>query len=115
MELRQGHSRTVIITRKWAFKFPSLRHWRGFLYGLLNNMAEVEWSGFNQSFCPVRFSLPGGFLVVMPRCAPVDASYSDEMEEICLGHFWIEDKLDSFGILNGQVVAVDYGDYRNTR
>jgi len=37
--------------------------------GLLANMQEVKFSKMNdERLCPVKFHLPGGWLLVMPRC-----------------------------------------------
>src|SRR5690349_17829438 len=86
-------------------------------------MQEREWSGFDNRLCPVRFALPYGLLVIMPRCEPVSDGFLLD-EEIAI---WasgeqllpVELKTDSFGRLNGKLVAVDYGgcgrDGRTTR
>lgn len=80
----------------------------------------------DERLCPVLFSLPLGFLVVMPRCEPVNREYwevrngpydwdafwlGDDDEEIKLTDM-VEDKWDSLGILNGRLVAVDYGSWK---
>jgi hypothetical protein len=45
-----------------------LLSWKHFLYGLLANMQEAQFSKTSwPELCPVLWSLPGGFLVVMPR------------------------------------------------
>jgi hypothetical protein len=99
--------------------------------------------------CPVSFSIPGGFLVVMPRARRLHASEWKEFDyrafvtrgdpywadnfdahagtwtqrdpgqplhaltlgnaEPSAGLIPAEYKPDSFGLLNGRVVAVDYG------
>lgn len=101
-----GASRTVILTRRHAFKLPSLRSWRGMLWGLLSNLRERERSG-SPDLCPVRFSLPLGLLVVMPRCAPVPLDLIPDPRAMPADDpdAW---KADSFGLLNGRVVRVDY-------
>ena len=112
-----GVTRTVILTRRWAIKLPCLVYgWKYFLYGFLANMQEREWSGYDERLCPVRWAAPLGVLIIMPRCEPViDSGLLDE--EI---HNWancgtdkdllpVELKSDSFGRLNGRLVAVDYG------
>jgi hypothetical protein len=97
---------------KRAYKFPSLRNWRDFLFGLLNNMNEKEWSRKTPLACPVLWGLPGGFLIAMPRCRILT---DDEFAAIDYTGFKAasqlkpEPKADSFGYLNGAVVAVDYG------
>lgn len=70
---RTGIMREVFLIGRWAVKVPKLtRGWRNFLQGLLANMQERELSrrGYPQ-LCPVVFSIPGGWLVVMPRVEPL--------------------------------------------
>ncbi|MCM5689520.1 hypothetical protein CN140_02645 [Sinorhizobium meliloti] len=65
-----GATRTVILTRRYALKLPSFKSWRLFLQGLLANMQEREFGKAERDgLCPVLFSIPGGLLVVMPRCS----------------------------------------------
>jgi hypothetical protein len=69
--------RTVFITRRYVFKL--LGRWRRdgrgwwwefLLRGLLSNMQEREFAGEDwPELCPVRFSIPGGFLVDAARPA----------------------------------------------
>jgi hypothetical protein len=69
-----GATRTVILVGRYAFKFPTMAYgWKSFLNGLLHNMNETAWwrSACNAGLCPIVFSIPGGFLNVMPRCEPV--------------------------------------------
>lgn len=113
MKIYKGSTRWVVVTKKYAFKFPRLLAWRNFLQGLLANMQEVEFSGFDPLLCPVIFNLPLGFMNVMPSTEPVSVDQdlthvfdSLENEERVLP---VERKHDSFGILNGNIVAVDYG------
>ena len=118
-----GVTRTVILTKRWAIKLPCLVYgWKYFLYGFLANMQELEWSGFDERLCPIRFALPGGALVVMPRCEPLtDEEFCDSVaedwnlmcdlstgEKLC-AELPVEMKTCSFGRLNGRIVAVDYG------
>ncbi|PDT86527.1 hypothetical protein [Sinorhizobium sp. BJ1] len=115
MNARCGTTRLVILTRRYAFKLPSIKSWRLFLMGLLGNIQErqfgtIGWDGL----CPVLFSIPGGWLVVMPRCRAITANQWDNLdfnkfvdrEDYVLP---VECKQDSFGWLNGKVVAYDYG------
>ena len=56
--LRTGATRWVILIGQFAFKIPSLRSWRNFLWGLLANMQEVEFSKCNEmkhKLCPEYF------------------------------------------------------------
>ena len=106
MEVRQGATRLVILTKNYAFKFPNPMHsWNNFLCGLLGNIQEITFSkckDFKEQLCPITFYIPGGWLVIMPRCYP--ANYVPEKVLP-----FVENKMDSFGIYNDRVVAVDYG------
>ena len=115
--LRSGSTRWVLLIGRFAFKIPSLYSWRNFLWGLLANMQEVEFSrciDMKHKLCPVKFYLPLGFLVVMPK---VRILKPDELPKEVLEKFCIEDnfkipaeiKHDSFGYFKGNIVAVDYG------
>ena len=98
-----------------ALKVPRTTTWRTFLNGLLANMQEREFSRTGwPELCPVRFSIPGGWLVVMDRARPLDdAEWCDFEPELFTEHpdytIPVEPKQDSFGVLAGRVVAVDYG------
>lgn len=116
-----GCTRTVILTRRWAIKLPGLwayspcEWWRGLLYGLLANMQEAKFSKTGwPELCPVSFALPGGFLVVMPRARVMS---DDEFIAFDVKAFLdrpnytvpAEAKSNSFGFLDGRIVAIDYG------
>lgn len=89
--------------------------WRLFLHGLLANMQEAKFSKTGwPELCPVLFAFPGGFLIVMRRARPLTRSEFDSLDL----ERWIEKeaytipaepKMDSFGWLDGRLVAVDYG------
>jgi hypothetical protein len=116
MKWAYGSARRVLLTKKWAFKFPNWETWQLFLCGLLANQEEAIWGRMGQAgVCPVRFSIPGGFLVVMPKCSPIPEAWQwsvEEWEEFKTRKGYrinCECKGDSVGLLNGEVVAVDYG------
>lgn len=80
MEIATGATRTVILTKNWAFKLPVTFYaktggrgfWYRLLQGLLCNMCEKEFSGhkwqdFPYKCAKVHFYIPGGWLVVMRR------------------------------------------------
>ena len=110
-----GTHRTVFLLGSYAFKFPVVVEWRLFLCGLLANMQEVTFSRTGwPELCPVVFALPGGFLNVMRRAEPLTREEFFALDfkafvEKPDYHVPVEDKLDSFGKLNGEIVAVDYG------
>lgn len=114
-----GVTRHVVLIGSLAFKFPRLTYgWRMFLCGLLANHSERTWgrSGLT-GICPVVFALPGGWLVVQRRAELMtDEQWADfDARAFCeRGEYLIpaEHKSDSFGWLNGEVVALDYGEVR---
>lgn len=107
MKVIRSSTRTVLLAGSWAFKIPSFRSWDGFLRGLLANMQEAEFSLTEwPELCPVSFSIPLGLLVVMPYCRPLSEEEWPDRGEYMVP---VEMKPDSFGILEGRIVAVDYG------
>lgn len=110
-----GATRTVWLIGPWAFKFPSMVEWRLFLLGLLANMQERKFSETDwPELCPVLWSLPGGWLVVMRRARELTRTEFDQIDFVKWldrGNYVIpaEPKMDSFGWIGGQLVAVDYG------
>lgn len=120
------------------------------LPGLLSNMQKTRFAAERwPELCPVRFSVAGGFLVVMPRARPLTDSEWQILNYrafVTRGEWYVEEnfdalasgwrqgdlgqplhslvlgnaepdagigpaecKRDSFGVLNGRLVAVDYG------
>ena len=110
MTWKRGVTREVFLVGRWAVKVPSFRCWRLFLTGLLCNMQEREWSRTNDPrLCPVKYSCPGGWWVVMPRCEPITGEQSEQAAAAC-SDLPVEPKTCSFGRLpDGRIVAVDYG------
>jgi len=110
-----GTTRTVWLVGPWAFKFPSLTKWRLFLLGLLANMQEREFSATKwPELCPVVWSIPGGWLVIMRRARVLTRQEFDQLDLkawLDRGDYVIpaELKIDSFGWIGEQLVAVDYG------
>lgn len=110
-----GATRWVFFLGPWAIKIPALWDWRSFLHGLLANMQERLWASMGYpGLCPLICSLPGGWLIVMRRAEPLSReewnglSYEAFVDK---GNYQlpVENKLDSFGKLGDQIVAVDYG------
>lgn len=110
-----GATRLVILAGPWAFKLPRPGPWRNFLQGLLANMQERSFSALRHPrLCPVVFALAGGWLCVMRRARPIpDALWErhDHQEFVECGCLVlpVENKRSSLGLLEGRVVAVDYG------
>jgi len=111
---KKGATRYVFLWFSWAIKIPSFHSWKHFLWGLLANMQEREFSATGwPELCPIEFSIPGGWLVIMPRATPL---FDHEWESVRAdwaerGDYTVpvEMKQDSFGILDGKLVVVDYG------
>jgi len=111
-----GISRDVFLIGKYAFKFASPRYgYKNFLQGLLANIQEATFSKAGwPELCPVLAATPGGFLIIMPR---VRVMTDEEFEGFDYVGFVFGDdynipaeaKSDSFGWLDGKIVAVDYG------
>lgn len=104
-----GRNRVVVVTRRWAFKLPSTRCWRDFLFGLLNNMNEAAWHREHHGYCPVAWAAPLGLLIIMPRVdilSDTDFCYLDELLPQLPG---VERKASSWGWLGEQPVAIDFG------
>lgn len=115
-----GSSRAVI--RLWGIviKIPCIHGasgfgvWHAFLQGLQSNIQEKVWhdSGY-AGLCPIKFYIPGGFLTIMPYCEKLDrdAWFNFDYDNF-INHtdyiLPVEEKMDSFGILDGKIVAVDY-------
>lgn len=101
---------------RWAVKVPRPMGWRRFLTGLLANMDETTLSRTGKPvLCPVLWSVPGGWLVVMPRARPL-TDYEARSLDYCglmegAGVDW-EAKPSSFGVHRGKVVCIDYAPAR---
>jgi hypothetical protein len=105
----------IWLTKSLVFKIPNCSEWRLFLCGLLANLQERTFAQAGwPELCPIKFSLPLGFLIVMPR---VKVLTEKEFETFDYERFVnhkdyhvpVEAKRDSFGWLDGKIVAVDYG------
>lgn len=123
---RDGVTRIVLLIGPWAVKLPRFGYGYAMgLRGLLCNMQErAIWTLGWPQLCPVLFSLPGGWLLVMRRARPLDdhewqvldveefrwnrksSIAGERMVEGCVP---VETKRDSFGVVDGRIVAVDYG------
>lgn len=105
-----GITRHVILLHRWAIKIPRINYgWSRFLQGLGANIQEETWWGGDRRLCPVVGSVPGGWLIVMPRaqvCTAGEVDYS-EFRTLPFGDF----KPDNFGWVDGRVVLLDYGSH----
>lgn len=113
MDFASGASRFVILSGRLAVKVPHPGSWRRFLHGLLANDQEALFgrSGWPE-LCPVVFSLPGGFLLVMRRAKPCSDADALDFDALTNRPDYVipaEPKPSSWGWLDGRVVAIDYG------
>src|SRR5262245_28958170 len=128
---RNGVTREVLLTGRYAIKLPKLTGgWSFFLRGLLANMQERRCGAARwPELCPVVCSLPGGWILVMRRTEPLTDERWKQFRRELIGDEtnyrrgfirpWnhvsaeylvpVELKRDSFGLLDGCIVAVDYG------
>lgn len=111
----RGSTRLVFLIGRHAVKLPRMDEWRLFLSGLLANMQERVWgkSGLD-GICPVSFADPLGFIVIMRRARNLTAVEWDNfnVDEFLDRPDYVipaEAKRDSFGVLDGHIVAIDYG------
>jgi len=77
-------------------------------------MQEVEFNRLNdERLAKIIFHLPAGFLVVMKRAEPLIDFNKKFFASFCATHkgFQLptELKRDSFGYIDGKLVAIDYG------
>lgn len=120
MEIKKGATRCVILTEKYAIKLPRIKTFQAFLWGLLGNLQEKTFSRTKHpKLCPVLFSVPLGFCNVMPKAVPITEEQYVSMDMMTFAQ-WNEDDADEgylptegkqscIGLLNGQIVIVDYG------
>ena len=120
---RMGVTRIVLLTKNYAFKIPNFSYgWRMWLQGRLANGQESriskEYCAVKDKICPVLFSLPMGYLVIMPRVKVMSEqefsnfNYNDWINlEDGIKFECIEKKAENFGYLDNKVVAIDYGGF----
>lgn len=122
MHIKRGTFRIVLLTKKYAIKIPLLEtdSFKGRLYGFIHgwqqNLCELAYYKNDTSgmLCPIKFSF-FGLINIMPRCDTFIASKRNfhyiynAFKLQCDNWFLVENKVSSFGILNNQFVAIDYG------
>lgn len=113
---REGCTRIVLLTKRYAIKFPNfLGGYVSLLRGFLANHQEKEWTAAKlEGINPAVFSLPFGLAIVMRKArvlSPeeyVNFDYEKFIDRIDYV-IPVENKWNSFGVLDGNVVAIDYG------
>lgn len=114
---KKGCTRWVICIDNVAFKFPALTNWRMFNLGRKANIKEWERSWLSDqriSYAKTLLCVRGGLLNIQQRAKMFSRSeWLDRagdiiiVKDVMFPH--VEMKMDSFGYINGKIVAVDYG------
>lgn len=127
-----GRTRWVFLIGCYAFKFPSFKSWYWFLRGLMDNMFEAGVKDIKvDALAPIVFSVRGGWLNVMVRVegftqyddkhpallkylyALADAHEKDDKAAFNTLEVIEAGVPENFGIYQGRVVALDYGNDKN--
>ena len=115
IEIRTGSNRRVVLTARYALKFPRIRHP---LCGLRSNRWEREmWQRWRPVFrwdqlCPVLFADCLGIVLIMPRAAPADRDAVDaaiQRDGESYPQPTTEFLPDGYGLVNSHVMCFDYG------
>lgn len=124
-KIKHGSTRTTFLVGRYAVKIPMLfgGEFRLFLLGLIHNIDEHwrSYGSFKNAVNPVIFHIPGGWLNIYRRAEPLseiqwlsfDYHYHCNYKCRFMDNFihinFIENKYDSFGVIDGEILAVDYG------
>jgi hypothetical protein len=123
----------VLLIGPYAIKLPNLRYrYPSCLWGLIHNLAERNWwrsfalSGdegwvgvVRELLCPVVWGDRFGLVLVMKRAAPLPRTMDCPVVFEWLAMRFnpnglngctcpAEKKIESFGLLDGKIVAIDY-------
>lgn len=116
VKIMRGATRTAILLwGVYVLKVPRLCSYTQFLHGLLGNLQEKTFSSTKwPELCPVVVAGSSGLWLIMPYARPLTDSEWEVFNYDTFVHHEhytvpVEHKRDSFGMLYGQVVAVDYG------
>lgn len=103
---KKGAFRLVFMFRKFVIKIPRIKYgYKFFLQGIISNLSEKEWSGFDKRLCPVIYCNSFGLVLIMKKAQPYDGFINfKEFEDLPL-----DPHNDNFGIYNNRLVLVDYG------
>lgn len=119
--IKTGSTRIVFLIKTRAYKIPNMRYsleyfFKGWMANIhekktwkVFNSPEIEDTSVKDRICPVLKSYLKGFIIVMPRCIPVrKEDFPDENPYIDI-NLWGDYKMDNYGMLNGKMVCLDYG------
>ncbi|QBZ70707.1 hypothetical protein pETSU_126 [Edwardsiella phage pEt-SU] len=110
LNIHCGSTRAVLVTKRYAFKFPRLKSLDQFFRGLSANQKErLHWKEAPDYFVPVLFSIPG-LLVVMPTLKPFGENCP--MVRAFMADLWHANN-DNSNTGNGAWIARRYCEYIN--
>lgn len=108
MEIKKGSSRVVVCAGSFAVKIPRATTWRSFVNGLSANQTEREFSCMSWAN-PVFFSI-GPLLTVQRRAVRLATDEEvNEFRDSEIIRNMVENKRSSIGLVNGKLVAIDFG------
>lgn len=116
--IKSGGTRWVLLTRRYAIKFPIPKTWKHFVQGMLSNLTEGRWKDYpDKHLCPIHYSNRFGLLVVMARAKEIehDGLFWCELESLYHScklskEFYEYDAFPrNFGYYKGTLVKIDYG------
>lgn len=118
MRTAKGVTRSVLLIRGYALKFPRCSSFKSFVQGLLANMDESLWknSPDDWNLCPLVYSNRYGLLNIMVRCRPVrhrglfrvEAARLIALTPLSKEWFASDLKPNNFGYLGSKLVKLDY-------
>jgi hypothetical protein len=113
IQIRSGLSRVVLLCGDYAIKFPNIFNGDGlYVTGMLGNVLErSRWkhSKNHPALVPVLFCFPFGLFLVQPRCYALMGRELTQEEVQQLPFVNIDNKGENFGIRQGRIVVIDYG------
>lgn len=117
LKKRNGATRQVFLTKRYAIKIPSFYSWKLFLTGLCCNITEHEFTSLNDPYlCPVIWKSWLGLVIVMPRTKEVTniglwkTEIHHARHHTLVESMYMSDcKPSNYGYLKGKLVKIDYG------
>lgn len=133
MKFRSGSRRFVFVFDNFVVKIPRITSWKSFIFGVLENLEERYWLVADNTkhvreereypLAKIYYADRFGFCVVMERADifPLDVlkenfplSYQETVKWSEGLSFHSDIKDGNLGLIDGQVVFVDYGFSRNS-
>jgi len=119
----EGATRKVFVCNKFVIKIPNFKEYRLFLFGILANMQEKEWSGRHRDLAKVLYCFPFGLFLIMEKAYVIGERmkdneswlfFSEMIEERYkndeLKEFILSDaKPYNWGYIGDRLVKIDYG------